>query len=58
MTTTSDKFKDFFASSLTDVCCNWRGPVDESEMIRTEMRMHGRSENGRSVSGALYDSSP
>jgi hypothetical protein len=36
-----------------DIC--QRALVDESRMIRTQMAMHSRSENGHSAWDALYD---
>jgi hypothetical protein len=61
------KFRDFFATSLlrywvsplhpkiSGVCCNQRILVDKSGMIRTQMEIHNRSENGCSACDALYD---
>jgi hypothetical protein len=40
----------------TGIC--QRALVDELGMIRTEIGMHSRSQNGRSVWDSLYDSFP
>jgi hypothetical protein len=44
--------------SFTSGCLYWSARelwVDESGMIRTQIRAHSRSENGRSTWDALYD---
>jgi hypothetical protein len=35
-----------------------RALVDEAGMIRTQMRMYNKSENGCGASDALYDTTP
>jgi hypothetical protein len=39
---------------LLDVCCNQRALVDESGVIRTQMGMHSRLENGSSAWDTVY----
>jgi hypothetical protein len=56
--TSSAKLKDFFAkfsllSASVDIC--QRAVVDESGMIRTQMRKQNRLENGHSTWDALCD---
>jgi hypothetical protein len=58
------KLTDFLAKFLpalllgvsSGIC--QRAVVDESGMIRTQMGIHSRSENGRSAWNALYDNIP
>jgi hypothetical protein len=45
-------------ASLLGVCYNQIALVDESGVIRTKMRTHSRSENGRSAWNALYSTTP
>jgi hypothetical protein len=49
-------FHDLLLGVSAGVC--QRALLDESEMIGTLMRMHNRSENGRSAWDALYDTTP
>jgi hypothetical protein len=58
---TSTKLKDIShqpPASLLGACSNQRSLVDESGVIRTQMGMHNRSENGHSTWDALYDTTP
>jgi hypothetical protein len=62
--TSQAKLTDFFAKLLTasplyiSVGTCQRALMDESGMIRTQMRTHKRSENDRSAWDALYDTTP
>jgi hypothetical protein len=53
-------FVKFPPASLLGVSAGYcqRSLEDESGMIRTQLGMHNKSENGRSAWNALYDTTP